>query len=1075
MNGAIAWFANNRVAANLLMWLLVIGGLLVMSGIPQHESPEPDPDVIIVQVEYRGASPEEMESSVCVRIEEAVDGLEGLDRLMSTSREGLCSVTVILLAGSDLQEALDDVKRRVDAIDTFPDEAESPSVAQVDAQRDAMQLAVHGKADARTLKTAGERVRDALARLPGVKSVDLGGARKDEISIELSEAALRRYGLSFDAVAAAVRQSSLEMPGGSLRTSAGEIALRTSNEARRGEEFEELVVLTRPDGTRLNLRNVARVADGFEDAERHMRFDGEPAVNLRVFRGDSADNLAVSATVHAHLDSLRGLLPDGLSLTVWQDGADSVRARTGLMLHNGRAGLALVLLLLALFLRPRVALWVAAGMPISMLGAIFLFRAFDLSFHQDSMLAFIVVLGILVDDAIVVGESVYTRQEAGDSPIEAAVKGAQAVAIPVVFGVLTTACAFMPFLLITGPMSDSAGPLGTVVLLCLFFSVIESQWVLPAHLGHGRARERREARTTLGGRWLQLQERAAGGLRALANGPYLRLLERAMQWRYVTLAAALAVFAVAVSLPASGRLSFAVFPALQADSVTAKITLPQGVPIEATERAVAQVARAGRALVADLEADPATAGAVLHFASAVGGQPFGRGGGPESLFGGDGASGGSHLGEVSLQLTPADERDFSALEIAKRWRQSTAAVPGVEELRFESAYVSFGAPVDIALSHDDLDVLVEAAEQLKQRLHEYPGLYDIADTQRAGKEELRLAITPSGETLGLTLHDIARQVRQAFHGEEVQRIQRGRDDVRVLVRYPESERSSLYQLDALRIRAADGVEVPFRTVARVEHDRAPVSIKRAQRRRVIQVRAEVDRARTSEGQVLADLRAEALPALMAAHPGLAWNFEGAQRVGMQAAGDLTRLSIVALFGIYALLAVPLRSYAQPLLIMAVIPFGLAGALYGHALMALFREGFGLTMLSFLGAIALTGVVVNSSLVLVHNVNLRLRQGMPLRRAVTDAALARFRPIVLTSATTFAGLSPLLFDTATEAQFFLPIATSLAFGIVFATVVSLLVLPCLYLVGRDLGALVGVATRTLQPIPAPPPEVGERAS
>jgi multidrug efflux pump subunit AcrB len=1062
VNRAIEWFARNHVAANLIMLMLVVGGLSTIFVITQKTFPDIDIDMIRIDVEYRGAAPEEVEEGICIRIEEEIEGLEGIDEIRSAAVEGACTVSVELLTGADEDQALTDIKNRVDAIDTFPDESEKPIISHVIIRRAVVDVAISGDVGERTLKEIGQRVRDEIAALPEVTQAELQSIRPYEISIEVSEETLRRYGLTFDQVVQAVRRSSLDLPGGSVKTAGGEILLRTKGQAYRGEEFERIVVVTRADGTRLTLGEIAEVVDGFEDIDEWSRFDGKPAVMVRTFRVGEQDTIEISNAVKAYVAEAQARMPAGVEVTVWQDATHTLRSRLDTLLRNGRSGFLLVLLVLAAFLKPRLAFWVTLGVPISFMGALWTLPALNIAIDVISLFAFIVVLGILVDDAVVVGENVHTHQSKGAPRLEGAIRGTQEVAVPVVFGVLTTIVAFGPALLVPGPMGQIMGQLATVVIACLFFSVIESQLVLPAHLSHRRERPQetglaaapRSRLRRIGARIGRAQDRLAAELQQFAGSVYRPLLERALAWRYLTICSAIALLLWALGVIASGRMHFAFFPPIEADYVAALLTMPQGTPAEVTASAVAHIERASEVLRAELDPQYAPGGSVVkHRHATVGAQPFRSQQAQNPQAAGRSSAGGAHLGEVVLELIASEEREISTSQVAARWRELTGPIPDATELVFSSDLFSTGEAINIQLQGPSIDDLRRAADRVKDGLAEYPGVLDITDSFRAGKQEVKLAILPSAEPLGLTMQDLARQVRQAFYGEEAQRIQRGRDDVRVMVRYPRGQRRSLASLENMRIRTTDGAEVPFHVVARAELGRGFATIRRADRQRVVNVTADVDRTQTTANEVLASLLAGPLGEILADYPGMSYSLEGEQREQRRALGGLARGYVLALFGIYALLAVPLRSYLQPLIIMSVIPFGFVGAIGGHLLL-----GYNLSFMSVIGIIALSGVVVNSSLVLVDFINRRRAKGLPLRRAVRSAGVARFRPIVLTALTTFAGLTPLMMERSVQAQFLIPMAVSLAFGVIFATVITLLVVPCAYLILEDVrgafGALAG---------------------
>jgi len=1051
LNRPIAWFAQNAVAANLLAAMIIAGGLTAVFQLPQKTFPDIDIEMIRITVEYLGAAPEEVEEGVCIRIEEEIEGIDGIDKIRSSALEGACAVIVELMSGADERQALDDVKARVDAIDTFPDETEKPVIAQVTLQRPVADVAISGDVDERALKAFGERVRDEILALPAITQAALKLVRPFEISIEVSEESLRRHGLRFDDVAQAVRSSSLDLPGGSIKTAGGEILLRTKGQAYRGLEFEDLVVIARRDGTRVPLGEIANVVDGFEDVDLAARFDGEPAAVVQVYRVGDQDVIEISEALKEYVARANQTIPQGISITIWQDDSIPLRSRRDTLLRNGRAGFVLVLAVLALFLRARVAFWVTLGIPISFLGALWLFAPLGLSINVLSLFALIVVLGILVDDAVVVGERVHAHQERTGKRLEGAIRGTQEVAIPVIFGVLTTIAAFMPMLMVPGPMGQIFSILAKVVAICLIFSLIESQLVLPAHLALGHDEPESEGRSAFNRRWKELQRFTGGSLEQFAATIYRPALERALEWRYTTIATAILLLFLTVGHLASGRMHFSFFPPIEADFLAAWLTMPQGTPFEVTEAAVHRLEASVAELRAEVDPEFAADGEslVLHVLASVGNQPFRdrQSRGPAGAA--KQASADSHIGEVVLELVPSEERSISTSQVAQRWREIVGSVPDAVELVFASDLFSAGDAINVQLQGANVAALREAASRVKADLAGYPGVIDIADSFREGKQEVKLAIKHSAEPLGVTLRDLARQVRQAFYGEEAQRIQRGRDDIRVMVRYPEDQRRSLGDLENVRVRTLDGAEVPFRTVARAELGRGFATIQRTDRMRVVNVTANVDRTQTTANDVLADLQTASLPQILADYPSVSYSLEGEQREQRRAFSGLLSAYVLALLMIYALLAVPLRSYAQPLVIMSVIPFGLVGAIGGHILMQGLGQLHGLSFMSVVGIVAVSGVVVNASLVLVYNVNAHRDRGGSVAAAVVEAGVGRFRPILLTSLTTFAGLTPLMLERSMQAQFLIPMAVSLAFGVMFATVVTLLVLPCGYLVLEDL--------------------------
>ena len=1106
MKSAIAWFANNHIAANLLLVLIVLSGLVAIPNMPQKSFPDIDVPIINVTVAYLGAAPEEVEQGVCIRVEEELEGIDGIEKISSGAYEGACRVTIELFEDADSSLALDEVKSRIDAIITFPVETEKPVISLLSPVRPVMELSITGPNDEKMLKVLGQQVRDEIAALPGVTQVSLQNTRSYEISIEVSEASLQRNGLSFQQVAQIIRVRSLDLPGGSIKTEGGEILLRTQGQVYWGHDFEQLVLLTRADGTRVYLSDVATVIDGFEDTDQSLRFDGKPAALIRVSRVGNQDILEITGAVIAYLEEAPARLPEGVKLTVWNDGSQLLRGRLDTLLNSARQGFLMVLILLALFLRPRLAFWVSVGVPVAFLGALFLISVLGLSIDGISLFGFILVLGIVVDDAIVVGENVYSEQKKSGKLLEGSVIGTQQVSVPVIFGVLTTMTAFMPLLLGPGTMGQIFGVVATVVMACLTFSLIESQLVLPAHLGHRSVQSAageigmlmipivailalgfsNDFRSYVGfviaaftliyalyaaGIWgrlaqrlIEAQSRFSERIEHLIYKQFRLVVIRVVAARYLTVAIAFVALMSSIGIVASGRLPFSFFPPLESDQAIAKLTMPLGTPAEVTQEVILKLERAAQQLERELTAEYPDAPPVTHILAAVGNQPSSAGGGgPPNTQ--SGSTGGGHLGEVTLQLVPSEKRAVKTREVANRWRNLTGAIPDAVELKFNTSLFTVGNAIDIQLAGDNVDDLRTAAEKIRLRLAEYPGVIDITDSFRAGKQEVKLDISPSGEALGLSLADLARQVRQAFYGEEIQRIQRGRDDVRVMVRYTEEERKTLSSLNQMRIRTPEGSEVPFAKVASAELGRGFSSINRSERQRVVNVVADVDRTQITANEVIADFGAGKIQKILRDYPRVTYSLEGEQREQSEAADSLLPMFGIALFIIYALLAIPLRSYAQPLIIMSVIPFAFVGAIWGHQIMKTFDLVAGLAMMSVMGFIAASGVVVNSSLILVHNVNRRIESGMDMRHAVAEAAVSRCRPIVLTSMTTFVGLTPLMFNKSVQAQFLVPMATSLAFGVLFATFVTLLVVPSGYMILEDIklfaGRLLGSSESTEQ--------------
>jgi len=1040
----INWFVHNTVSSNLLMIILIAGGLLALPRTHQEEFPTLNVDAVRVGVPYLGAAPAEVESAVCVRVEEAIEGTEGIDKISSNASEGFCSVIIELVAGVDKTKVANDIKSKVDAIDSFPEETERPVTAEISIIATVLQIAISGPADERTLKLIGQRVRDDIAALPGVSQVALQFARPYEISVDVSEQTLRRHGLTLAEVGRAIEKSSLDIPGGSLKTEGGEILLRTRGQAYHGREFEDIVVLTRMDGTNVRLSDIATVVDGFEDTDLRARFDGSPAVSLKVSRVGEEDIMHIASRVKEYLEQARREIPEGIAITIWQDESQDLVDRLDALAKNARSGLLLVLLVLTLFLHFRLALWVAAGVPVALLGTVALFPIVGISISTMSVMAFILVLGILVDDAIVVAERVYAHEQQGKGRLQAAVEGTQEVSLPVCFGVLTTMATFIPIVNIPGPIGSFFAPLGYTVIFALAFSIIESQLILPTHLAHRKVGRQAGTNAALN-RWFEIQDRIAGSLEITATRYYLPAVTHAMQWRYVTLAVGLTILAITVSLFVSGRMQFQFFPSVEGTHLYAKLTMPEGTPVEQTARAVERMEIAAEQLRLELDKGLAAGepSKISHVFSSIG--SFIAKGSISSS-----TTSQSNLAEIGIELNlPRNYSGTSPREFANRWRELTGGIPDAIEQSFTAEAFGIGKALEFELYGKDFDELRSAAAQLHTALQGYNGVQDASDTFRAGKQEVQLTLLAEARNLGLTLKDLGQQVRQAFYGYEAQRIQRGKDDVRVMVRYPEDERRSLGDLEAMRIRTADGTEVPFSSVARATLARGYTTIRRVDGQRVVSVTADVNRTIATPESIINSIVHNELADIISRHPGVSFGLAGEAEERSESMSSLISTTLLALLLIYALLAIPLQSYLQPLVIMSVIPFGAVGAILGHLLL-----GRDLVFFSLLGIVALAGVVVNSSLVLVDFINKQRKSGQSLDRIVSHAGSVRFRPIVLTSITTFAGLAPIMMDNTVSTVIFVPMAISLAFGVLLGTLVTLFLVPCLYLILEDILLLWG---------------------
>jgi len=1046
----ISWFVKNPVASNLLMWIFLAGGVIAYFNLNQEEFPDIDIGIIQVSVPYLGATPEESETGVCLRIEEALEGAEGVQRLTTTAREGGCDATVELMGDADLNRSLNDVKAKIDAITTFPAETEKPIVRAFSSSGNVMTIALVSDGDDHFLKQVAEDIRDDLVDLSEISTVNIEYLRPLEIAIEVPEHILRQYGLTLDQVSRAISQASLDLPGGTIRADSGEIMLRTKGQVYSGEEYRNIVIRSFPDGSQLRLGDIATVRDDFEEGYLDARVDGENAAIIDVLRVGEEDIVRAARQARGWMAENADRLPEGVRLEVLIDSAVATQDRIVTVARNAFTGLMLVLLLLALFLRFKVAIWVAAGIPIAISGALALFPTADITISSLSVMGLILVLGIVVDDAIVVGERIHAFERRGFSKEEAAIEGTLEVSVPVIFGVLTTIAAFLPILLLGGQMGSFFNAIGGVVVFCLLASLVESQLILPGHLAHRKTEGYFGENSFFVHKWQAFQGRIASALEYFAEHGYRRALKRVLKYRYVAWAAATGVIMITLALVFSGRVIFQFMPAVEGDILYATVEMPPGVPVRVTEAAIGRVEAAALEIAQELEAEldtlqqagaapRSTERAVNSVVTIIGARA------PRGGPGGSGRGAGeSNVAEVVMYLAPFAARGQIRSEgIRDRWRERVGTIPDALELTFVSDVFSAGDALNFRLEGRNEETLKIAANQLKEELARYPGVFDITDSFRAGKQEVQISLLERGKTLGLTLNDLATQVRQAFYGAQSQRIQRGTDDIRVMVRYPEQDRRSLGNLESLMIRTPAGAEVPFLSVADFTLGNGYSFINRQDGRRVITVRADVDRTVVTPDEIRREMGA-----LFAATWERDLNVEmvlgGEGERQLESINRIINLVPLALLIIFSLLAIPLKSYTQPLVIMSVIPFGAIGAICGHYIM-----GTDLVFFSLLGIIALSGVVVNASLVLVVTVNRLRADGMGMVNAVAKAGELRFRPILLTSITTFTGLVPLIFSGNPATFFIVPMAISLAFGILFATVITLFLVPSLYLILHDL--------------------------
>ncbi|MDG1231866.1 MAG: efflux RND transporter permease subunit [Pseudomonadales bacterium] len=1020
------YFAGNPVAANVLMSIMLIGGFVAASSITSQTFPTLDLGQINITVPYPGATPSEVEESITRRIEEAVIGIDGVKRVTSRAYENSGAVSVELKDFVDQAKVRDDIEMAVKRLSDFPPRrAEEPDIVRVETVGEVMTLVVSSDLSDLELRQGAELIEQELLSIPSVSLVSLFGAKDYEISIEVKQENLRSYGLSINDIAGAVRDSSLNLSSGEIRTKAGDLLLRTNKKSYSGEEFEDIIVKALPNGSLLRLKDIAQIKDGFTEDELIHEFNGKKSLFLKIQKSDSEDAIAIAQDIRTRLATYSP--PKGIEIDIWDDATETTKNYLSIMIRNGILGFILVFLFLVLMLDLRLATWVAMGVPITFFGAFIFFDFFGVNFTFFTLLALVIVLGIVVDDAVVVGENIIAEQEAGLKGIAAARKGISGVAAPVTVGVLTTMAAFAPLGLVSGFLSQFYQAVPIVVITVLLMSLIEAFLILPAHLTHG----------SNWSRWPldSIQRAVSRGLATFRETVIIPQVQNAIRYRKTTITASVLFFALAMSLVAFKVVRFEFLPSIESTRISANLAFPIGTPFEVTQAAAERLVSA-----AERVNENAQGNSFKSVSMTVGGQTS-IGGGP---FGGGRVTMGNHLASIQIGLNPEPLRKLSADELERSWRNEVGQIPGVEKLNYVSQF--FGNPSDIAfeLTHQEDAILSQAVEELKARYEEFPAMYEIQDSNTPGKRQYDIELTPAGLAAGLSPADVAIQLRQLFYGEEVQRIQRGREELRVMVRYPEDERQSTVNFFDVRIRLADGTEAPLTALATVTENRSYSSIERVNGRRIVTVSGRVDRAVMMPQDIETELTTTILPALKDKYVGLQINEAGFRGDERESLASLGRLALLAMLIIYALLASLLRSYSQPMIILAGIPFGAAGAFIGH-----FILGYNLSFYSLFGVVALAGVVVNDSLILMDKYNRFMSEGnYTCEEAVLKAAERRFRPIFLTTATTSLGLMPLIFETSTSAQFIVPLAISLAIGILFASILILFVVPTMIVIHHN---------------------------
>ena len=1035
-SGPIAYMAGNSVAANLLMWAIIAAGLVSLTGLERESWPVVPFYHIEVSMAYPGATPEEIEESIVVKIEDQVSGLDDVKAVKSVAAPGMASVRIQMDSGTDMAQALDDIESAVNRIQSFPARAERPQFREMTNRQSMMRLIVYGDVPERSLKELAYQIEDELTTLPSVSQVEVSGVRKYEISIEVPLHRLRALGLTLTDIANAIRRSSLNLSAGSIDTRESQVRVRTLGQNYDQQDFEEIVLLSDNDGTILRLGDIAEVRDGFQQTDLIVRHQNHPAVFVEIYRADGEQVMDVATTVREHLaNEVIPSLPDGVAITLWNDESQDYEERADLLLKNGMLGLLLVLLALSLFLQLRLALWVAVGLAVSGIGALAVMLALDFAINTISLFSFVLAIGIIVDDAIVVAEHIHYERMRGTSGVVAAIRGVQRIRVPLTFAVLTSVAAFVPLLFIPGGIGEVWSALPVIVIAMLLISLVESLVVLPNHLSHLPGPEW-EPTTALDRFFARIQNRVDVLLNRFVEGPLDRGLRFATNQPLVTMAGVLGLLVLSISLIPAGIIPTNFAGVVEGDFATATLEMPDGTTAQRTYEVAQELEEAGHRVIERLARDrpegapPLLSGVMVT----VGQRPRIQGGGlnPAATLNPE-----ANIATIEFKLLGAQQRQLSTGEFVQAWREEVGVLPYVRGIIFSGEIIDFGNPVEAVLSHPDPEHLARIANSVIDGLRRVGGVFDIRSDHTPGIPEIQLELRPEARTLGLTLDALAGQARAAFFGAEAVRIQRGREEVRVYVRLPSAERESITDVEGYLLRTPSGAEVPLTSVASLNSGTSPPAIKRRDGQRVVTVTADVDPAVISGGEANAILVNSILADLTAANPDLTYMLGGEQQQQIESLDALNRGFAIAMLMIFALLAIPLRSYTKPFIIMAVIPFGFIGVILGHLVL-----GIAMSAQSFMGFFGLSGVVVNDSLVMIDFIDQKLREGTSARTAIIEGAKGRFRPIMLTSVTTFLGFTPLIFERAIQAQFLIPFAASLGFGILITTALLMMVVPAL---------------------------------
>lgn len=1034
MKTVLAAFARNTVFANILLILIFIAGGLATWQMVRESFPEFSIDMIVVNVAYPGADPEEVEEGVGAKIEDAVDSIEGIKQYTTRSSEGGASVTIEVKEGFDTARVMDRVKSQVNAISTFPVDAENPVITEIVHKDIVMLLSLTGEVGERQMKEWGERVKEEVKQIPSISQVEVYGTREYEINIELSEERLRQYGINFEQVAAIVRKSSMNLAGGTIRTDGEDIRIRTIGRKYTGKELADIVVVAKKSGELVTLDKLAEIRDGFTEDPVQARINDRPAMFVQVSKTSEEDSLKIADALTDYIEQKQLTLPPNVSIDVFYDNTDYLRDRINLLTKNGLIGLCLVYFMLWLFLDLRLSFWAGMGIPISISGAMFLLWSMGATINMISLFGLIMVLGIVVDDAIVVGEAIYVNRKQGMAPLQAAVEGVREVSLPVIAAVTTTIVAFLPLAFIGGTMGKFIKILPMVVISCLVISLLECLILLPAHLSNLPDLNRPSRWRGLAGLMSRLRIWVGSGLERFVETRYVPFLSLVLNWRYVSLAVAVGILILSLGLVAGGLVKFQVFPKLDGFVITSTVEFPAGTPGEVTQEALEEISRAVER-IADRTETLSGQPLIKQKLELLG----------WSLASGSRGSNGPHLGSVQVLLLESENRGIHSNDLMIEWEKEVGQIPGVVSLLFEGMQAGpSGAEIEIWLQGRNMDTLVAAGADIQKTLSDFQGVYQIRSDHSPGKNELRLRLKAESTTLGLSVDDLARQVNAGFYGREAFRVQRGKDDIRVKVRYPENERKSISDFKNMNIQTADGSKVPLRSVADISFAPGFSTITRTDGLRRIVVTAEVDANQANAQEIFKDLEAKTIPDLKKKYDDLYFSMQGSKKNTRESLSSLIVGFPIAILGIFVIVATIFRSYVQPFIILFTIPFGIIGAIIGHLLF-----GYNLSMMSVFGMVALSGVVINSSIVLIERVNTNLEQGMSLFESVVQGGARRFRAIFLTTISTIGGLAPLIVERDMQAKFLIPMALSVAAGVAFATVLTLVLIPSLLIIVNDM--------------------------